>query len=100
MKQTNNNNYWAGFGLGLLGGAGIMYLVGTKKGRELLRQFLDNTEGIEHSVEDIIRYINEFMPMNQGSEDNDNPESPNTAPKKALSEVMSKIKGIKLPKKQ
>lgn len=98
MKQQNNN-YWSGFGLGILGGAGLMYLVGTRKGRELLRQFLNNTDEIEHSVEDIMGYVSTFLPRSEGQETTTQSTQDQGKEPTGLFGVMSKIKGIKLPKK-
>lgn len=99
--KPQNNNYWSGFGLGLVGGVGLMYILGTKKGRTLLRDFLNNTDEIEHSVEDILAYINQVMPMSESafSADQSAEDKTEEPGSKGLNSVMSKIRRIKLPKK-
>lgn len=94
--KPQNNNYWSGFGLGLLGGAGLMYILGTKKGRTALRTFLSNTDDLEHSVEDIISFITKSLPQSDSSSNQGDGEQTSA---NGIDGVMSKIRGLKLPKK-
>ena len=51
--------FWSGFVVGSLVGTGLMYLVGTKKGRETAQKILENTENFEGSVQSILNFLRE-----------------------------------------
>ena len=73
-----------------------MYILGTKKGRTALRTFLSNTDELEHSVEDIIGFITKSMPQSEPSNSENMIEHEQS---NSIVGVMSKIRGLKLPKK-
>lgn len=47
-------SFWSGFYLGAIFAAGGIFLVGTKKGRDLLSNILDSAEDLEESASEII----------------------------------------------
>lgn len=49
-----HGNFWSGFYMGTILGAGGLFLLGTKKGRETLQKILDATENLEESVVNIL----------------------------------------------
>lgn len=56
-QKNNSEPFWAGYGLGMIAGAAILYAVGTKNGRQLVKHVLDGTESLEHGIEDVLTLI-------------------------------------------
>lgn len=57
MKKQNESsltNFWFLFALGTAAGVTVSFLFGTKKGRELLKTALENTENIEGKIAELI----------------------------------------------
>ena len=64
MKKQNNThptNFWFGFAIGTLGAAIAAYLMGTKKGRQNLRKFIELSENIEENSPDLISGMHETL---------------------------------------
>lgn len=58
QNQSNKtNNFWFGFALGMTASTAALYFFGTKKGRENLRRFLDLTEDLEGSIDDVVNSL-------------------------------------------
>lgn len=59
-KDTRSGgNYWSGFFIGAVFGLGIFFLLGTKKGREILKRALELSQEIEEKVSDIADELEE-----------------------------------------
>lgn len=54
-KNSQSDNTWYGFGLGLLGGAALVWAFGTQKGRETIRHLADSAENLEGEVGGILK---------------------------------------------
>lgn len=59
MTTQNNSShpFWSGFTVGAIVGTGIMYLLGTKNGRETAQKVLSNTEDFESSIHSILEFL-------------------------------------------
>lgn len=59
MKTQNEENhpFWSGFVVGSLVGTGLMYLVGTQKGRNTAQKILENTDNFETAVHEILNFL-------------------------------------------
>ena len=55
--NEKSHPFWSGFAMGTLVGGGLMYLIGTKKGRETAQKVLENTENFEDSIQQILTYL-------------------------------------------
>ena len=58
--MANNEHpqpFWSGFSLGLVSGSVIMYMIATKRGREVLRKLLDHSETLETNIEHILEAL-------------------------------------------
>ncbi len=53
-QSHKKSNFWFGFALGMTASTAALYFFGTKKGRENLRTFLELTEDLEGSIEDVV----------------------------------------------
>lgn len=89
MTHQNNQShpFWSGFVVGSLVGTGLMYLLGTKKGRETVEHVLDNTENFEYSVQAILKFLQETDLISTATE---------TAQEKKedIATVMDKMKSV------
>ncbi len=57
MRKQNNNrttNFWFGFSLGLTTAVSIIYLFGTKKGRESLKKLIEFSENLEENLSQLL----------------------------------------------
>ncbi len=52
--SNRTSNFWFGFALGMTASTAALYFFGTKRGREIMRRFLDLTEDLEGSIEDVV----------------------------------------------
>lgn len=52
-QYTSPNNFWLGFILGAGATTAGLYFFGTQTGRQKLRNALDATENLEHTLEDV-----------------------------------------------
>lgn len=52
--SRKTSNFWFGFVLGTSASAAALYFFGTKKGRENMRRFLELTEDLEGTIEDVV----------------------------------------------
>ncbi|OGK20561.1 hypothetical protein A3C23_05180 [Candidatus Roizmanbacteria bacterium RIFCSPHIGHO2_02_FULL_37_13b] len=92
VVQPSKSDLWSGIIIGLILGAGGLFFLGTKAGREQLRKLLELIEDMELSTEDMIKTIediasNELL-KHDLQEGTSNVESGN------IENVMSKIKMI------
>lgn len=71
-QNKETHPFWSGFVVGSLVGTGIMYLIGTKKGRETAQKVLENTENFENSIQSILTFLRDtdILPL-----ENENPKS-------------------------
>lgn len=54
QNEGNLTNFWFLFALGTASGIAVSFLFGTKKGRELLKKLLENTENIEEKITELM----------------------------------------------
>jgi len=65
-KKEKVSNLWFGFVLGTLFTTFFLYLFGTKKGREVLKKFLEYSENLEEKLPDILEGLDINLNNNQG----------------------------------
>lgn len=56
-NEKGNNNFWVGFFLGGLVGAFIIFFMGTKQGKKLADQLIEDTEGYEEELEEKVAIL-------------------------------------------
>lgn len=56
-EKPHSDNFWSGFALGTLAGGAILYAFTTKRGRSTVKKMLDNTETLEHNIENILEML-------------------------------------------
>lgn len=63
MKNQNKppSNFWFGFSLGIIAAVIAGYLVGTKKGRELLKKIVDISEHFPDKLPELITEIEKLF---------------------------------------
>ena len=73
MTTQNNEShpFWSGFVVGGLVGTGLMYLLGTKKGRETAHKLLENTDNFEQTAQEILNFLRETDLFNANSSGKD-----------------------------
>jgi Mn-dependent DtxR family transcriptional regulator len=89
QKQKPEGNFWLGFLLGGILGAGGLFLLGTKKGRKTLKKIIEASEELEESLADIIGDLEEKIEENQEKIGNKIAE---VLPEKKIDSVLQKIK--------
>lgn len=89
QKPRLENNFWSGFLLGGILGAGCLFLLGTKKGRQILKKMIKSAEELEESLAEIIGDLEEKIEENQKKMENKIAE---VIPEKNISSVLQKIK--------
>lgn len=63
-REPQQENFWSGFAMGIFGGTICMYLIGTKKGREILQSILKLNEKIENDsldLSDLLKKVSHTM---------------------------------------
>lgn len=55
----HKSNLWQGFALGTAWGAGVVFFLGTKRGRELLKKAITISENLEENLGDFIEGLEE-----------------------------------------
>ncbi len=53
-EKPHSDNFWSGFALGTLAGGAMLFAFTTKRGRNTVKKMLDNTETLEHNIENIL----------------------------------------------
>ena len=66
--QHPNTNFWFGFALGSITLSGLAFLMGTKKGREKLKQLVDYADTIQDMPEELFNLIPAVKDILKGSE--------------------------------
>ncbi len=64
MSAANNektNNFWQGFAFGIASAAGLAYLIGTKTGREKLKNVLDYMENYQGNADSLFDAIDGLL---------------------------------------
>ncbi len=56
-EKQHSDNFWSGFALGGVVGGALLYAFTTKRGRETVKKMLDNTETLEHNIENILEML-------------------------------------------
>lgn len=56
-EKHTSDNFWSGFALGGLVGGALLYAFTSKRGRETVKKMLDNTETLEHNIENILEML-------------------------------------------
>jgi gas vesicle protein len=59
MKDQNKSpsNFWFGFSLGMIAAVAATYLIGTKKGRELLKKIVDLSEHFPEKLPELVEEL-------------------------------------------
>lgn len=81
QKQKPEGKFWFGLLVGGILGASGLFLLGTKKGRRLLKKILESTEELEDSLADVISEFEEKVEENS-----------HLIPSKNVDAVLQKIK--------
>jgi gas vesicle protein len=55
--KNDSHPFWSGYALGMLAGSIATYAIATKSGRETVKKILDNTETLEHGLEEVLKLI-------------------------------------------
>ncbi len=95
MTQKNNEShpFWSGFAAGTLSGAVIMYIIGTKKGRETLQNVLNNSDFMEKGLTEILGFLEEvYQETRNGQSTSEN--EPKSVQQEILETMMDKVKNI------
>lgn len=56
-NKPHSDNFWSGFALGGVVGGALLYAFTTKRGRETVKKMLNNTETLEHNIENILEML-------------------------------------------
>lgn len=56
-QKSKSDNFWSGYSMGMIAGAVATYAFGTKRGRDFLKKALDQTDNLEHDIEDVFHLI-------------------------------------------
>lgn len=105
MKNNNTpqTNFWFGFAFGAIAIGGLGYLVGTSKGRNVLKKILETAENYNGDINPIIKEITkelsnklEDLSFNQETENKELPvEEPHQdKPTGTLNSVLNRIKTL------
>jgi gas vesicle protein len=106
MKKHDNihhtSNFWFGFAMGTVSLAAIAYLLGTKKGREKLKQLVEYADTVEDMPEELFAMLPTIKDMLKNTEEKVSEALPEgTSEKiadtahdasKSLSSILEKVK--------
>lgn len=56
-EKPHSDNFWSGFALGSLAGGALLFAFTTRRGRDTVKKMLDNTETLEHNIENILEML-------------------------------------------
>lgn len=95
MTQKNNEThpFWSGFAAGTLSGAVIMYILGTKKGRETLQNILNNSNFMEKGFTEVLAFLEEVYQETRNTQSSSDHDS-KSVQQEFLETVMDKVKDI------
>mgnify|MGYP000552836190 CR=1 FL=1 len=97
-KREKVSNFWFGFSLGILFSAFFAFLFGTKKGRKILKNFLQYSENYEESFRHFLEEVKFLL-----KEELQNDKKNNHQEKKlslGFSEIVDRIKYLAHPVKK
>jgi Sec-independent protein translocase protein TatA len=89
QKQNPAGNFWFGFVLGGILGVSCLFLLGTKKGRRLLKKTLEASEELENYLAEMVTEIEEKVEESKEKLEN---KLPKTTPSKTVDTVLQKIR--------
>ena len=89
QKHCQEGNFWFGFLIGGIVGAGGLFLFGTKKGRRLLKKILESAEELEESLPEIINEVEEKIEENKEKIED---KITDVLPRQNVNSVLQKIK--------
>jgi hypothetical protein len=103
-KRQKVSNFWFGFSLGILFTAFFTFLFGTKKGRKILKNFLEYSENYEenfrHFLEKIKFLVKEEFLEKEGFNDNKKNNHQEKKVNLGFSEIIGRIKYLAHPVKK
>ena len=103
-KRQRVSNFWFGFSLGILFTAFFAFLFGTKKGRKILKNFLEYSENYEknfpHFLEEIKFLLKEEFLEKEGFKDNKKNNHQEKKVNLGFSEIIGRIKYLAHPVKK
>jgi len=62
INEHRVSNFWVGFSLGIAGATGLVYLFGTKMGRNSVKKVLRFSENLEENLEHFIEGVDKRNP--------------------------------------
>ncbi|MEO6508466.1 MAG: hypothetical protein ABIO02_00780 [Patescibacteria group bacterium] len=105
-EHQPNTNFWFGFALGSITLTALAYMVGTKKGREKLKELIDYADTIEDMPEELFRLLPTIKEMlkNEASSDSSSVSEPKeSVPQQlghSLESLIEKVKNSSEEKKE
>lgn len=104
-EPKSNTNFWFGFALGSITLTAVAYLMGTKKGREKLKQLIEYADTMQDMPEELFALLPSIREMlkKSGTGLEDSAENVTSIPQKltqTLESVMEKVKNSAEEKKE
>jgi len=97
-KKEKVNNFWFGFILGILFTAFFTFLFGTKKGRKILKNFLEYSEDYEKSLSYLLEKVSFLLKEKFKDDKKDNQQEKRL--NLNFSEIIDRIKYLANPIKK
>ena len=87
--QHPNTNFWFGFAIGSITLTGLAFLMGTKKGREKLKQLVEYADTIQDMPEELFNLIPAVKEMLKGTDSLDQKTNAPSHPDKSIPEKIT-----------